>query len=107
MTINTYDKAIELMDKKGNIYSSRPTLPIQELAGLQDTISLLPYGPKIRESRAWLHGEFGRKTVSGYAQAQESTARRFVGSLVKNPEGFFNKIDWYVGHTAQACCSQY
>jgi hypothetical protein len=94
--LHSYDKAIEILDKKGNIFSSRSISPVHVIAGWQDNIALLPYGSKIREARTMLHSELSKKNIGTYAEIQEYTARRFLVSLMKSPEQFFERCDWYV-----------
>ena len=44
VTIHTYEKAVELLDKKGLIYSSRPGMEMLSLGGWANHVVIMPYG---------------------------------------------------------------
>ena len=60
--LNSAKQAELMLDKKSSIYSSRPTLPMGgELIGWDQMILLMPYGPRFREHRRYIHQSIGSK----------------------------------------------
>ncbi|KAK0452140.1 cytochrome P450 [Desarmillaria tabescens] len=58
--INTYEKAVEMLDKKGSIYSDRPRIPMAgELMGCKLSMGIMPYGRRLRSSRKMVYQELG------------------------------------------------
>lgn len=96
VTVHTYEKAVELMDKKSLIYSSRPGFKMFELAGWQDHVSLLPYGSQLRSCRRMIRSEINNTKMQEFYPHQERTTRRLLRTLVNEPEEFFHRAEWCV-----------
>ncbi|KAK7029404.1 hypothetical protein VNI00_014658 [Paramarasmius palmivorus] len=85
--INSYKKAIEILDKKSPIYSSRPHLPMVDLMGWSDSLGFLPYGARLRQTRKIFHQELGKASgIHSFYPQEESQARKFIRLCLKNPE---------------------
>ncbi|PAV15314.1 cytochrome P450 [Pyrrhoderma noxium] len=81
------------LKKRGNIYSSRPRLVMNELEGWDDCIiTILPYGPELRRSREKLHQFLQPSVVQDYYPFQEQSAYGLAESLLKDPENFLDVV---------------
>ena len=93
---HTYEKAVELLDKKSLIYSGRATVQMFALGGLQDHVSELQYGSQLRECRRMLRSEINPVRVKSHHGLQEAMSRRFLRSLLASPEQFYDLIEWWI-----------
>ncbi|PBK60874.1 cytochrome P450, partial [Armillaria solidipes] len=63
VVINSAQTAIDILDKKGAIYSDRPIVAMgRELVGWKNAFVLMPYGSRFRVSRRRVHQIFGTNT---------------------------------------------
>jgi hypothetical protein len=87
---NSYQKALELCDKKSNIYSDRAVVPMAgELVGWKDNLAFMPYGEKFKYGRRVYHQEFGSKaTLVKFQSAQEEQVYRYLKKLLDKPTEF-------------------
>ncbi|KAJ7747825.1 cytochrome P450 [Mycena metata] len=79
--------AMEEMDTKGAAFSTRPRLPMAgELVGYDQTLVLLPYGPKFRIFRRSFAKLIGTPAVLGqFIPAVENETHLFLKRLLLNP----------------------
>ena len=62
VVLNTLEACIELLDKRGAIYSERPILPmVGKLMGWAEQLVLLPLGENFRNQRRFLHRHLGSR----------------------------------------------
>jgi hypothetical protein len=55
---------MDVLDKKGAVYSDRPVLPMGgELVGWKHTLALLPYGDRCRQLRENMHRIIGNRAA--------------------------------------------
>ncbi len=94
IVINSYHKAIEMLDKKSSIYSDRPRIPMTgELMGCKISMGLMPYGPKLRLSRKMMHKELGsNQAIRDFFPHEESMAKQFVSRLLEQPQAFMDHV---------------
>ena len=97
VTVHTYAKAVEILDKKSAHYSSRPVFQMFALAGWKDNVAFLPYGQQLRESRKMIASSLNRNTIQTFHQHQENLTKRFMGFLLRTPEHFYDRIEWLAG----------
>ncbi|KAJ7503304.1 cytochrome P450 [Mycena galericulata] len=92
--INSAQVAMDLLDKKGSIYSDRPVVPMGgELVGWKNTLGLTPYGDRFRNYRRLAHSLFGSKsTMANFEPLEETETHRFVKRLLANPDGLKDHI---------------
>jgi hypothetical protein len=93
ITLHTYEKAIELLDQKSTIYSSRPAV---NLPGLEDHPTLLPYGPDLRECRKMIRKGTEQVVIPGFYNQQQDSTRRLLRVLYSHPEQFYERVAWCV-----------
>ncbi|KAG1788381.1 cytochrome P450 [Suillus variegatus] len=88
MVVNSTRTAIEMLDKKSNVYSSRPVLPMAgELCGWKNALALLPYGDRLRQYRKNLHHIIGsRVALKIYHPIEEIETRRFLKRVFAKPD---------------------
>ncbi|KAL1711116.1 cytochrome P450 [Schizophyllum commune] len=88
--VNSYEKAYEMMERKSQIYSSRPRLTMPaDLMGWGDGLAFVEYGPRLRAYRRIFHRELGsREAVSAYAHLQEAHAKSFARNCWREQERF-------------------
>lgn len=83
-----------MLDKKGAIYSDRPTLQMAgELVGWRDTLVLLPYGDRFRRYRRFFHKLIGSgAAMKQFHPIEEVEARRFIRQVLEDP----NKLSAHI-----------
>jgi len=89
---------MELLDKKGTLYSDRPVLPMAgELVGWKHTLALLPYGDRCRQQRKNIHQIIGnRAALEVYYPIEEIETHRFLKRVFSNPEQLQAHVRQYV-----------
>ena len=111
--LNDYQTMVDLFEKRGNIYSSRPHLVMNDLwvsslimglwnptwiinpkrQGWNDWfIIMFPYGPELRKSRQKLHQFLQKSVVRDYYPFQIHSAYRLAELLIKDPENFADAV---------------
>jgi cytochrome P450 len=86
--LNSYEKAVELLETKSSIYSDRADAPMAtDLVGWKDNLAFLQYGSRFREGRKLFHKEFGTpKLLERFQPQQEDESMNLLRNLAKNPE---------------------
>ena len=80
--------AINILERKSQIYSDRPTLVMgSKLCGYDRTLILMPYGSRFRASRRLMHQFMGTKSsVEKFAEVEEEETRRMMSRILKDPD---------------------
>ncbi|KAG1772052.1 cytochrome P450 [Suillus occidentalis] len=81
--INSESIARELLDKRSAIYSDRPVIPTNELAGLGFNTVLLPYGETLRQHRKIFHQVLRAEASVSYHEMYSRHANELVLDLLK------------------------
>ena len=86
--INSSSLAIELLEKKGAIYSDRPRMPVAgELMGWEYGIGLHRYNSRLKHLRKLLAQAIGtRSSLVALSQHQEYEVRGFLYRVMTSPE---------------------
>lgn len=91
--LNAFEAAVDLLDKRGSVYSERPLLTMGgDMVGWKSTVGLLPNGSVLRRQRKLLHSIFGAHVVGKLRKVQEATALQLVGDLIDTPDKFDHHI---------------
>ncbi|KAG2069748.1 cytochrome P450 [Suillus decipiens] len=100
IVLNSFKTAIEMMNRKGTLYSDRPFLPmLGELVGWKDSLPFLSYGDLCRQHRRNLYKVIGsRAAVDVYNEIEEVETRRFLKRVLAKPD----QLQEHVRHTAGA-----
>lgn len=87
IVLNSTEHATELFEKRGAIYSDRPTLTVcGEVAGWSRAVILSHYDDRLRELRRLFTPLFGtRKNIEQFFPVLEEQSHRFLVRLKNNP----------------------
>jgi hypothetical protein len=98
IVLNSVKSVMDMLDKKGAVYSDRPVLPMAgELVGWKHILGLLPYGDRFHQSRKSMHQIIGsRAALEVYHPIEEIETRRFLKRVSLNPEQLQAHIRQYV-----------
>ena len=88
----------DLLEKKGGIYSDRPTFAFcGQMIGWENTLALQHYGERFRWYRKNIHAIIGTKAaISKFYDLQITEAKRFLRGLSLSPKHFVEHIRTYV-----------
>ncbi|KAF9557276.1 cytochrome P450 [Agrocybe pediades] len=96
--VNTSQAAIELMDKKGSIYSDKPNMIMaRDIVGLGGLMVFTGYGDQFRRQRRLMQRATGPQVVTNYQPMLEVNTRSFLRSLVKSPQNYTEHLISYAG----------
>ncbi|TDL15494.1 cytochrome P450 [Rickenella mellea] len=96
---NSYQKAVELLEKKSAIYSDRASAPMAtDLVGWKNNLAFLPYGQRHREGRKLFHQELGQPlSLVRFHHQEEDESLNFLKRLLKNPKDYERSISKHAG----------
>ena len=96
--INSPKLAVDMLNKKSAIYSSRPHLTMAcDLMGWRDTLILLKYTDKFKACRRMLHSVIGtRASVEKFRVSLEEESALMVRRLLDEPRNFVGPVRRYV-----------
>ncbi|TFK74232.1 cytochrome P450 [Pluteus cervinus] len=87
--LNSPEDAVELLEKRAQIYSSRPRVPMLEVLDWAEFNSVgLPYGPLWRAHRRLFQQLFRLGTVAQYRPIQTNKTRDALRNLLSTPTEF-------------------
>lgn len=88
--VNSAKIATDMLESRGAIYSDRPRLEMGgELVGWKNTLVLVPYGERLKNSRRLAHQLFGsHATMNQFLPVEERETRRFLQRLLATPNDF-------------------
>ncbi|PBK95956.1 cytochrome P450 [Armillaria gallica] len=91
--LNSFETAVDLLDKRGSVNSGRPHLTMGgDMVGWKSTLGLLPNGGTLRKQRKLMHSIFGAHVVGKLYKAQETAALQLVRDLIDTPDKFDHHI---------------
>ncbi|CAA7269235.1 unnamed protein product [Cyclocybe aegerita] len=88
IVVNTYEDAIELFEKRSNIYSDRPHLEMIYLMGWDFNSALKHYGDDWRQHRRLFQQLFKREVSIEYQPIQTRKVNDMLYGLLTTPEDF-------------------
>ena len=93
--LNSPEVVHELLEKRSNIYSDRPILPLGgEIMGFGRGTSLSQHEAKHKTSRKLLAQTMGKSQAKRFWSLQEWQTARFLQRLEEDPNEFINHIRW-------------
>ncbi|KAK3312995.1 cytochrome P450 [Apodospora peruviana] len=92
--LNTDQSVKDLLDKRSNIYSSRPELFVSNLIG-EDRIINMPYGDKWRMVRRLFHNLLTMKASKSYEPYQDLESKAMLAAVLDEPHLLFDHIRRY------------
>ncbi|KAI5118845.1 hypothetical protein M0805_006164 [Coniferiporia weirii] len=98
--LNSYEAAVDLLERRSTIYSSRPSsIMISELQRWDWLVSNMPYGEKWRKHRAFLHRFLEPASVGKYVDLQTRETHRMLANFLNTPKDFIQHVRNSVGAT--------
>ncbi|KAH9216323.1 cytochrome P450 [Leptodontidium sp. 2 PMI_412] len=85
----------ELIVKRGQNYSSRPSSSLQTKIIAQDRLVQLQYGDQFRKHRKVTHTFLGMQNAKTFLPYQEYESRQTLKLLLANPSGFYKEMQRY------------
>jgi cytochrome P450 len=96
--LNTSEAAIDLMEKKGSIYSDKPGLVmVGELCGCKHMVAFTRYGSESRRQRKLMLKALSVNAVKTYQPLIETETHLFVSALLQTPKEYERHIRRYAG----------
>ncbi|KJA22869.1 hypothetical protein HYPSUDRAFT_66825 [Hypholoma sublateritium FD-334 SS-4] len=93
LVLNSLAAINDLLDKRGEIYSDRPSFTVVgELMGLGQSLPLLPYGKQWREQRKLAHAALSLSSIKKYYKIQEDMAAMLNEALLDDPNNFCSHV---------------
>ncbi|KAJ7463702.1 cytochrome P450 [Mycena latifolia] len=103
--LDTYQAAVELLDKRSAIYSDRPKFTLYELLGWLPSVSFLQYGKQWAKHRQMHHSYLNQHKANDFKPIQTQEARTLARNLV---ESTADKYEHYlsIGSSATGVITQ-
>ncbi|KAF8552662.1 cytochrome P450 [Imleria badia] len=96
--LNTPEAVLELMEKRGAIYSDKPHLVmLGELCGCERMVAFTPYGDQSRRQRRLMQAAFGASNIKRYHPLLELETKPFLKGLLEDPSKFQDHLRRYAG----------
>lgn len=94
--------AVELLDRRSNIYSDRPVLMMAgELVGWNQALALSRYGDRFKEYRKFFHKVIGsRSNLQRFHGLVETETHKFLRRVLHGPDEVHAHIRKSVFHSA-------
>ena len=92
--LNDVDLANEMLDKRGATNSDRPVLNmVGELAGFKEWTVLLRYGPRLKESRKYIHRAIGkRESLRNFDGLFNVEDLKYLKATLRDPDNVWEHI---------------
>ncbi|RDX53493.1 cytochrome P450 [Lentinus brumalis] len=97
LVIGSADVAFHLLEKRSNIYSSRPESTMVKLGGWDWVFAFMPYGQRWRQHRRAFWEYFRPSALSAFRPAQEEGVLRLLSGLLESPHKVDEHIRYAVG----------
>ncbi|RDB18010.1 hypothetical protein Hypma_000693 [Hypsizygus marmoreus] len=86
VVLNSFQAAVDLLDKRSANYSDRPKLPIFEMMGFLHSLAFMRYGKDFRMHRRMVQQSFGKGISKAYRPIQAREARLLAQKLLSSPD---------------------
>ncbi|KAJ7897544.1 cytochrome P450 [Mycena olivaceomarginata] len=101
--LDSYQAAVDLLDKKGLIYSDRPKFTLYELLGWDPTLTFLQYGERFNKHRQMHQSYLSRSRLEDFKSIQTQEARTLLRHLIQCPP---DKYETFVSRFATGTITQ-
>ncbi|KAL6300908.1 cytochrome P450 [Sparassis latifolia] len=88
VVLNSAEAVIDLLEKRGTVYSDRPTCTMFEMMGWEADVAIMPYGPRWRKHRKMLQEYFNYNKCLTYRGDQAREVHALLKVLLTAPEQF-------------------
>ncbi|KAG6883715.1 hypothetical protein C0993_004337 [Termitomyces sp. T159_Od127] len=86
--------AIDLLDKRGQLYSDRPHLPMAaDFSGMADLIPIVRHGEKFQFGRRLMNQALSTRAVSRWQRSIAEESRAMLTLLHKSPAKFIDHLN--------------
>ncbi|RPD65443.1 cytochrome P450 [Lentinus tigrinus ALCF2SS1-7] len=98
LLVNTHEAAIDLLEKRGAIYSDKPKMIMAgELCGCENMIGLTPYGDRLRRQRKLMLQALGANRIESYHPLLEIQTHSLLKNILNSPDETISNIRRYTG----------
>ncbi|KAG1814757.1 cytochrome P450 [Suillus subaureus] len=98
LILNDMESMRELLEKRSQKYSDRPSFVMAKYMGIENNLSFAPYGPYWRQGRKLIHGTVNQEAVKKYHSLQENVTARFLRDLVEYPSEAMKHLHMATAH---------
>ncbi|TBU57403.1 cytochrome P450 [Dichomitus squalens] len=96
--VNSYEAAVDLLEKRGAIYSDKPRMVMAgELCGCENMIGLTPYGDRLRRQRKLMLQALGANRIHAYHPLLEIQTHNLLQGILNSPDDSLNIVRRYTG----------
>ncbi|KAF4615708.1 hypothetical protein D9613_012506 [Agrocybe pediades] len=93
--LNSMRAAVDLLEKRSGIYSSRPLSDVFMLMGWEHNLAFISTGKRVQRQRRMLNEYLSRDKCASYLPSQEREARKLVRNLAEDPEEFDEHLNLF------------
>ncbi|EJD06678.1 cytochrome P450 [Fomitiporia mediterranea MF3/22] len=90
--LNSVLAARDLLEKRSDVFSDRPNLPVVFKMGWEFVLPNLRYGPRFRKHRRIFRHYLGPQAISAFRPVQDRELRRFLRRLLASPSDLITHI---------------
>ncbi|KZT23374.1 cytochrome P450 [Neolentinus lepideus HHB14362 ss-1] len=105
--INSVKVANDLFEKRANIYSDKPIVPMLELTGWKHAFGVMPYNESWKKHRRMFQQMFSREQVSRYNNSMVRKAHALVQRVLDNPGNFYDHAFYWSTDSIMATVYNY
>ncbi|KAF9462350.1 cytochrome P450 [Collybia nuda] len=96
--LSSVEAADDLLEKRGAIYSDRPTLLMcGELCGVDHMLPFLKYNDTFKRQRRYTRQTLGARNIPAYHPMIRVETSSFLSAIVNDPSDYLNHIRKYAG----------
>lgn len=96
--LNSPEACIDLLDKRGSIYSDKPQLVMTcDMCGCKNMIAFTGYNDQFKRQRKLMHSALSPKAVQSYQPLAIAETQNFLHRLVGDPASYISHIRRYAG----------
>ncbi|KAF9480950.1 cytochrome P450 [Pholiota conissans] len=92
VVLNSFDDAMEILEKRSNNYSDRPYVPMIEMVGWTFTTAFKRYGPDWHAHRRLMHQTFRPAASVEYRPTQVEKVNDMLHCMLETPEDYMAHI---------------
>ncbi|KAJ7302115.1 cytochrome P450 [Mycena albidolilacea] len=90
--LDSYRAAVDILDKRGSIYSDRPKFIVYELVGWKPALAFLQYGKQYNKHRQMHQSYLSRHKAEDFKSMQTQEARTLVRNLIESTPDKYEKF---------------
>ncbi|OCH88011.1 cytochrome P450 [Obba rivulosa] len=96
--LNSIEVAVDLLEKKGSIYSDKPSLVMAgELCGCENMVAFTRYGDQSRRQRRLMQQALGVNSIQTYKPLLEIETHELLKRILQEPEDYIGNLLRYAG----------